>query len=307
MQDPPPKAIDRLAQLVSRLGRPARSERWQRLSLLMAVVVFVAASVVAYLNFPEERLPPRWLPILLAAVVGVPATTLLNAAEYRVAARLLRHRPAFARVMQVTLLASAANLLPIPGSFLVRTRSLRDLGSTYRQAASSNAIVALAWLGVTGVLAGALQLAGTARALGAVLILAGALALLSTNHLLVARLERGEVRRTALELLLVESGFVVVGTFRFYAILVGLGFDVTLSQAVAFTVAGVVASATGFFPGGLGIRELLAAGISPLIGLPAAAGLLAAAADRLVGLAVLGVLAAIVLAALPASDAEVGR
>ena len=49
----------------------------------------------------------------------------------------------------------------------------------------------------------------------------------------------------------------------------------------------IAASAVGFLPGGIGLREVIAAGLAPLVGLPASLGYLSAALDRVVGLTVL--------------------
>jgi uncharacterized membrane protein YbhN (UPF0104 family) len=93
----------------------------------------------------------------------------------------------------------------------------------------------------------------------------------------------------------VEAAFVTVAAFRLLLVLRALGFRVSIAQAAALAVSIVVAAAAGFFPGGLGLRELLAAGMSPLVGLPAAVGVLATAADRIVALVVLSILSLVVL------------
>jgi uncharacterized membrane protein YbhN (UPF0104 family) len=60
----------------------------------------------------------------------------------------------------------------------------------------------------------------------------------------------------------------------------------------------VIATTLGFFPGGLGAAEALAAAFSPLVGLSASVGFVVSAVDRLismVGLAVIGVVAYVVV------------
>jgi uncharacterized membrane protein YbhN (UPF0104 family) len=74
---------------------------------------------------------------------------------------------------------------------------------------------------------------------------------------------------------------------RLYLVGLALGFNVTVAQAAALTVSAVLATATGFFPGGLGIRELLAAGVSPLVRLSSLVGIAVSAVDRLGTLCVL--------------------
>lgn len=84
----------------------------------------------------------------------------------------------------------------------------------------------------------------------------------------------------------VETLAVGIGAFRLYLILLALGEPATLTAATLLTLASVLASAIGVFPGGLGLRELLASALIPLADLGSAVGFLASAVDRIVGLAV---------------------
>jgi uncharacterized membrane protein YbhN (UPF0104 family) len=99
--------------------------------------------------------------------------------------------------------------------------------------------------------------------------------------------------------LVIESAAVAVGALRYGLILAALGHEVSAAQAVALTVGGVLAAASGLFPGGLGMREVLVAGIAPLVGVSAAVGVVATAVDRLAGLAVLAVISAALVLAEP--------
>ena len=48
-----------------------------------------------------------------------------------------------------------------------------------------------------------------------------------------------------------------------------------------------LAAAAGILPGGFGLRELIAAALAPLVGLPASAGFAATAINRVMGIVVL--------------------
>jgi uncharacterized membrane protein YbhN (UPF0104 family) len=76
----------------------------------------------------------------------------------------------------------------------------------------------------------------------------------------------------------------------------GLGYSASVTQGVALSLAGSLGSAVGFLPAGLGVRELLAAGIGPIVGLPAAVSLVATAVDRVLGLVVLAAITAVLVA-----------
>jgi len=72
-----------------------------------------------------------------------------------------------------------------------------------------------------------------------------------------------------------------------------LDVSVTAAQGLGLAVAPVAASAVGILPGGLGLREAIAASIAALVDLPAAVGGAAAAVDRVLGLVVVGLFAAV--------------
>jgi uncharacterized membrane protein YbhN (UPF0104 family) len=85
----------------------------------------------------------------------------------------------------------------------------------------------------------------------------------------------------AWRLIAIETFSVVVKGFRFYFVLRALGYDPGIDQVAALTSMSVLATASGFFPGGLGLSEALSAAIAPVVGLPAAVGLLTSAIDNL--------------------------
>lgn len=111
---------------------------------------------------------------------------------------------------------------------------------------------------------------------------------LSLAYLLLrSETPRAQVLKLGLTVLAVESAMVVISVMRLYLILAGMGLDVSLRQPLTLTVATVLASAVGFFPGGCGIRELIAAGLGPVASLPAATSAVAVGLDHVGGLFVL--------------------
>ena len=285
----------RLGRVLGRLpGRRTRSAGADRAVLALAALLFLATFAFGLGAVPSKGLQLTVWPLVVLALVVVPLATVANGLEYAVAARIGGHRVALREALEISVLSSAANLLPLPGAALVRVRAMRRRGSSYRQALAVTVLVGGAWLATSLVLAGgllALRQWDTERVVAAAVLGAGVLGLgaVATG---VARLARpGQAQPLVAALLGAEVLAVAVATARFLLVLHALGLDVAVEQAVALTVAGVVASALGFVPGGLGLREALAGVIAGLVGLPVATGVLAAAVDRLVGLPVLAVLA----------------
>ena len=286
----------RLGRVLRRLpGRRGRSAGADRAVLVLAALLFGAAFAFGLRAVPAGAPELTAWPLVVLAVVVVPLATVANGLEYAVAARIGGHRIPLGEALEISVLSSAANLLPLPGAALVRVRAMRRRGSSYRQALAVTVLVGGAWLATSLVLAGVLLSArrGGTDGVAAAAVLGAGLLGLGATAVGVGRLApEGQARPLVAGLVGAEVLAVVVAAARYLLVLAALGLDVAVEQAVALTVAGVVASALGFVPGGLGLREALAGVIGGLVGLPVATGVLAAAVDRLVGLPVLAVLAA---------------
>jgi len=256
----------------------------ERVLLFLAVGLFLLVTALALMGFPDTDRPVRWLLLVVGTLLTVPPIAVLNAAEYRISGEILGHRISMVDAFRVSVIASVVNQLPIPGAALVRIRALRRQGSTYGKATGSTATVGLAWIGTTGVVSGIWQLPSDRWSLG--LALAGAgVAVLALSYSLIRR-QSGAGTATGLlaQLVAVETGTVMLSAVKFWVVLAAIGFPISFGQATVLTVSMVVAAATGFFPGGLGIREVVAGALSPLISLPVAVGLLATAVSRVVGM-----------------------
>ena len=287
--------VRRLAGLRSRRGIA-------RTLLVVASLIFLASLILSYRNLPNVVFDWRWLLV----TGGVTAVILLvNGLEFQVAGRILGHRIGPGEAFRVSILSSAANLLPIPGAVLVRTQALKMKGSRYGEAFKSTGAIGAGWLGIALTLAGLLlALSGNLFVgLGFSVAGAGALAVMVT----LVRLTGGSVARSCFRIIAVETVFVLLSGVRVYTSLHGIGVDASATQALALTVAAALANAAGIFPGGLGLRELIAGALSPLVGLPVAAGVLGAAVDRLIGLIVLATATLVVIFVAKRDDDEPSR
>jgi uncharacterized membrane protein YbhN (UPF0104 family) len=108
---------------------------------------------------------------------------------------------------------------------------------------------------------------------------------------------RGQRARLGAQVATTEAAFVVIMALRLYLVLAGLGFQPTVDQAVMLALAPVIASATGIFPGGLGLRELLGALFAPVVGLAVASGFLAVAVNSALSMVVHAPVALAIVAA----------
>jgi hypothetical protein len=261
--------------------------------MIVAVVLFLVFTIVAFRHLPHIDKPVRWELLVIAGLVVVPAITVLNALEFRLMAHLAHHHPPILEILQVTILGSAANLLPVPGAVVVRLANLRKAGVRVSRGLNLTAIIGLTWVGAACALGGIAELWSH---LGfALVVLAIGVGLLGLAVVLLSRiLDPGTRAAGAVELLAIESGFVLMQAFRLFLVASALRFNVSYAQSTTLVIAAVSAAAIGFLPAGLGAREAIAAALSPIVGFPAAVGLVITAVDRIVNLLVLLMFAGVV-------------
>lgn len=255
--------------------------------MVVALIAFVAMGAIAVRSLPVGTTDNiDWALIAAVGVIGPAVTIALNAMEFRVQGRMLGHAIDWPDSVRISTLSSAANLLPLPGSVVVRTGSLARRGSTIAQATATGLIAGVAWMGSAFATAAVGALLLSQFTIGGAGILT-ALVLIALSRRLARRLAENALEAWP-SLVAVEFALTVVSGARFFFVIVALGFDVSGGQALALTVSGAIASAAGIFPAGLGLREAMSAGIAALVDLPAAVGFVAASIDRVLGLAVLG-------------------
>ena len=278
--------------LVDRL-MDARNKQRSPWLLLVALALFVAFTYIAVRNLPPIDKPIRWSLVLLAGLVCVPFAIILNAFEYRLMAHLAEHHPPRLEILQVTIMGSAANLLPIPGAVMVRLANLNKGGVKVGRGLNLTAIIGITWIGAACVLGGFAELFShpdfgvTALAIG-IGLLAVAMAML------MRIVDKGDRLAGAIELVAIEGAFVLTQATRLFLVAAALRFNVSFAQASTLVIAAVTAAAIGFLPAGLGAREAIAAVLSPIVGFPAAVGLVITAVDRVINLVILSVFGAVV-------------
>jgi len=270
-----------LRRLLQRRAQPL-SGRTQLMLTIGLCIALVIATIWAWRTAHLSLSMINWVAIALAFFVAAPATLVLKMFEYDAAARLIGTRAGIRRAFEVAVLSSAANLLPIPGSLLVTTRSLSEQGATYGTAAVASAIPGLAWLGLSGIIGGAgIAIAG--NAIIGIAIGVGGIAVLVAAGAMFRRRAPTEGRvALALRIVVIETTWIVLGGARFWLVLRAIGVQGTPAQVLALAVAGAMSTAIGFFPAGLGVREALIAALSPVIHLSVSEGVLLGVVDRVV-------------------------
>lgn len=252
--------------------------------LLVAGALFVGGAVFSFRELDVEPGTLVWWPLVVVALVGTPATIAVNAAELRAMARLTTGgiAPGWLHAARVVIVATAANVLPLPGGALVRVHALRTAGALLGQATAVTLLAALLWVATAVGIAGAAALT-FAPVAGVLALLGAAAGVVATAVLVRTTTSRWSLRGLA-ALAVVEVVTTLVHGARLWLVLLALGVAAELRQALVLGAGAPLAAAAGIFPSGLGLSELLSALLAPAVALPAAAGFGAAALARIVGL-----------------------
>ena len=261
----------------------------------VAAVGVSGATVWAWRTSELTLAEVSWWPLAVALLFAAPASLALKSSEFQLAARIASQKPSANRCLRVAVVSSAANLLPLPGSLIVTVRSLSEDGSTYGSAIAAGAVPGLCWLSITGIVGGSAIAVEGPLWLGAITVVGGLLAGVAALKLFGETAPDGGSVGLALAVLGVESAWLLISALRLGLAITALGVDISPTQAVALSVAGALTVAIGFFPSGLGLREALIAGLSPLIGLEFDIGVLIGSVDRLVWLTFLALASAALL------------
>ena len=267
--------------LGSKFLNDPRVRQW---SLRIAVGFLVAGIVASLSANPELLFNVRYGPVLILLVVAVPVTLLLNATEFLISGRLLRAELLPLRCLEITILGSAANMLPLPGSTLVRVAGLKAAGVSYVDSTAVTLLIAVNWIGIAFLCAGmglwmleSLELASAFMAIGGVA--------LAVSIVLCWRISQDA--HLVVYVMGTKVALVITDICRILLCFEALGVSTTIWHASAFSISGVLGSAVSIVPAGLGVREGVFAAIAPIVGLSASAAFLAATLNRLVGLVVI--------------------
>jgi hypothetical protein len=265
------------AAVLSLAERRGLKRSYGQTILTVALVLLIAGLMTALWQQPQVLTDLDWRPVSLVIAVTVPLTVFFNAIEFMLTGRLVGQSISFGRALEVTVVGTAANMLPLPGSALVRMASLKAGGTGYKGAASAVLLVFVIWLGLAMAYAGSAILYTSPGMVGAVFLAAG-LTIMAAAGVVTMRLRAGI--STYVLVLAVKLALVVVDAVQLLFCLNALGFAATFAQASALTLSGVAGHAVSIVPAGLGIREAVAAALSPLVGLAMTSSFLAAALGR---------------------------
>jgi hypothetical protein len=185
---------------------------------------------------------------------------------------------------RVVTLGTLSGLLPISSGQVVRGGAVIYWGAGIEAASYAVALDALVWLGVASLYAGVAATILGIHAVGAPLLALGGI--FSVLAVLVGRRTRLSWSQ-GIALHAGRLGGVTIEAIRLALSFVALSAPLELTRASVLVAASPYASLLFFLPGGLGAREGITAAAAAAVGVSAGVAFIAAALNRVVGLAVL--------------------
>ncbi|MFZ5654735.1 MAG: lysylphosphatidylglycerol synthase domain-containing protein [Pseudomonadota bacterium] len=266
---------------LSRLTTIARQPGVRKALLVAATVVLGIGLLWALNTSADVWSRVQWGPLLAVLFLIVPAVTLVNAYEFRVSAHLLGKEYSALTSLEVTVMGTATNLLPVPGGTIVRVSALRTAGASMSDSVQATLLAGILWVGLTLSLAGTVLLVHATYIIGACFALPGIMILAST----LWRLTRLSINQRATSQLVVSKLVIIVlDTLRIHLCLAAIGVEIDFSNAMVLTASTVVGSSMSIVPAGLGVREWTQAALAPLVGVSVADSFLSAVLVRILGL-----------------------
>lgn len=253
-------------------------------AFVLAVLFFLVSLVFAIRAFPASIGDLRPWPMVLVMVAGVPAMLLLNSAEYWLSAVFNNKRPSLRDSVEITIIARAANMLPLPGGTIARVAALKSLGVSVKDGIGINLLLAFLWLSLS-LIYSSIWMWSIVRNPYAIYFLGlGIFILLPTAIYLY---HRSKDPKFIFLVVTTKTLSLIVDSAKIYLCFQALAISATFAQASSLAVSGVLGSAVSIVPAGLGVREAVASLLASMVGLSLSSGFLAVALNRILSMSVI--------------------
>ncbi|WP_260483666.1 hypothetical protein [Sphingomicrobium flavum] len=241
------------------------------------MILFVGGIYLSLRATPDILARLEFAPFILLILIGAPIHTLLNGYVLKQSAQFAGKHMPMRNAVELTLMGSAANLLPIPGAILSKIGGLKAHGVEGAKIAKVLVLTALIWGALSFLWAGGAAILLDAPLVGAIfLAIAGAMGLVT---LLLHR--GGEGRRPLLNITAVRLLNLPLDAVRFIVLMAIAGVSLNFVEASIFSISGFVATSSMIFPAGLGIYEATVALLSQLVSVEPAVAFLVAVIGRI--------------------------
>lgn len=277
--------FDRLLQLYR--GIKGFAARHRLPLMLLALALFFGGLAWSISAIEIAWADVQAWPLLLTLLLLVPLTVLVSAWNLQLLARLVERRINLETAIMATAYGRIAEVLPIPGAVIVRGMALMQSGASAGETAKVMAWSGLLTLAMAGMVA-SLPLLAYFAGVAAIVLLASTILAGICLVWLVRQLDA----TVAIQMVGIRLAMLALSVLRFFACFAALSYAAPLLDTAIFVIGGTLTTLIGIVPAGLGIAEMVSAALALSVGIPAAIAFLAAALNRVTGLAGSGLIAA---------------
>jgi len=261
----------------------AKHQGFRRIALLIGGAGFGLGLILAIRSQPDLLHNIRWGPAILVIVLGVPSNMLANAFEFMLHGASMGRKIPFFSAVEISIISSAANMLPMPGGLATRVIALKSYNVQYRDGIAVNFLFAFIWIAVIFTFVGLCLLPYDIWFKWFFLSIG-----LITGIISIVWAKKREISFHIFTLAALQRLIMAfLGALKLWWCLLALGVSAEFGQAAVLVISGIIGSAMSIMPAGLGIREGVSAGLATIVGLSAASGFLAAAVNRILSLLIL--------------------
>lgn len=260
--------------------------RYRRPLIAVAALFFFGGMAWSVSQLDLRFTQIAWASILAALALSS-VSLVINAVELQLCARAVGKNMQLHDALAHSSAATVANILPLPGSLLVRGAALKATGADWNQVGRVMLAAGVMWLAMSMAISGYALIdgnVGLSISVFCVLITLGVVVWLWRQCGWLVTAGFVGVRLVLLALLIV----------RLSLLFTALASTLSLADVSAFALAGIVGSAVGLVPAGIGVTEAVGAAMAIAIGQNPASAFLVLAINRIMGLTLSG-LAALVL------------
>ncbi|TCS41699.1 hypothetical protein [Reinekea marinisedimentorum] len=247
-----------------------------KIGLVLGCTLFVVICGYSINELSAQNLTIFWPPLLLCLLI-VPITMQLAILRFRYLGQSVGHKMAYSLGAGVVVWGGIANILPLPGGFMIRLGYLgQKVG--FRRSTQANLMSACIWFFAASLAAAsfAWQILDPRLSWGI-----GVFCLCCFIAIWVFRLRCDAQFSVVVIIIVLQLLQTILNVMRTVLIAACLGVSLPAAVAALMALTGATAVASGIFPSGIGVAELLASGLTSVLGYSAAVGAALAALNRL--------------------------
>lgn len=254
-----------------------KNNKVQRYALLVAATAFCVGLIFSIKSQPQLLYNLRYPYAFFCIFIIVPITLIANAIEFSLISSSAKQKVKFIKAFEISIIASAANMLPIPGGAITRFAWLKTIGVDIKKSSLIVFVFGLIWLGISFIFSGFCIIYTKHLVLASGFILLGIGILFFCGFTLI---------KLHASLAIILGAFLqrfilaILDALKFWFCFKASGHDVTFLQAGIFTISGVLGSAVSIVPAGFGVSEGVSALLAPIASIDPSLGFLAATAGR---------------------------